>query len=88
MATVRPAGPVEAARKQLARDLVAEVREVDARLAKLSTQISQTIAEHGSRLPEVDGVGPVWRPACSVAPAAPAGSPPRLHSPATPGSPR
>jgi len=42
----------------------------------------------GSRLPEVDGVGPVWRPACSVAPAAPAGSPPRLHSPATPGSPR
>ena len=59
LATVRPAGPVEAARKQLGRDLVAEVREVDARLAKLSTQMSQTIAEHGSRLPEVDGIGPV-----------------------------
>jgi transposase len=59
LATVRPAGPVEAARKQLARDLVAEVREVDARLAKLSTQMSQTVAEHGSRLPEVDGIGPV-----------------------------
>jgi transposase len=56
---VRPARPVEAARKQLAPDLVAEVREVDARLVKLSSQMSQTIAEHGSRLPAVDGIGPV-----------------------------
>ena len=59
LAGVRPVGPVEAARKQLARDLVAEVREVDARLAKLSAQMSQTLAEHGSRLLEVDGIGPV-----------------------------
>ena len=59
LAAVRPAGPVETARKQLARDLVAEVREVDARLAKLSGQMSQALAEHGSRLPEVDGIGPV-----------------------------
>jgi transposase len=59
LATVRPAGPVEAARKQLARDLVAEVREVDARLAKLTTQMSKALGEHGSRLPEVDGIGPV-----------------------------
>lgn len=55
LATVRPAAPVEAARKELGRDLVAEVREVDARLAKMSTQMAQTTAEHGSRLPEVDG---------------------------------
>jgi transposase len=59
LGTVRPVGPAEAARKQLARDLVAEVREVDARLAKLSGQMSQALAEHGSRLPEVDGIGPV-----------------------------
>jgi len=59
LAAVRPVGPAEATRKQLARDLVAEVREVDARLAKLSAQMSQTLAEHGSRLPEVDGIGPV-----------------------------
>jgi transposase len=59
LAAVRPVGPVEAARKQLARDLVAEVREVDARLAKLSAQMSKTLAEHGSRLLEVDGIGPV-----------------------------
>jgi transposase len=59
LAAVRPVGPVEAARKQLARDLVTEVREVDARLAKLSAQMSKTLAEHGSRLLEVDGIGPV-----------------------------
>jgi transposase len=59
LVTVRPVGPVEAARKQLGRDLVAEVREVDARLATLTTQMSRTVAEHGSRLPEVDGIGPV-----------------------------
>ena len=59
LATVRPIGPVEAARKQLARDLVAEVREVDSRLAKLTTQMSKVLGEHGSGLPEVDGIGPV-----------------------------
>jgi len=59
LAAVRPVGPVEAARKQLTRDLVAEVREVDAGLAKLSAQMSKTLAEHGSRLLEVDGIGPV-----------------------------
>ena len=50
---------MEAARKQLGRDLVAAVPEVDTRLATLSTQMSQTIAEQRSRLPEVDGIGPV-----------------------------
>jgi transposase len=59
LAGVRPVGPVEAARKQLGRDLVTEVRDVDTRLAKLTVQMSQTVAEHGSRLPEVDGIGPV-----------------------------
>ena len=59
LAAVRPVGPVETARKQICRDLVAELREVDARLATLSAQMSQALAEHGSRLPEVDGIGPV-----------------------------
>jgi transposase len=56
---VRPVGPVEATRKQLARDLVAEIRETDQRLKALTTQIAATIAEHGSRLLTVDGIGPV-----------------------------
>jgi transposase len=40
-------------------DLVAEIRELDARLAKLTAQMSKTPTEHGSRLIEVDGIGPV-----------------------------
>ena len=40
-------------------DLVAEIRELDARLAKLTVQMSKTLTEHGSRLIEVDGIGPV-----------------------------
>ena len=56
---VRPAGPVEAARKQLARDLVAEIRDADQRLKALIVQIADTVAATGSRLTEVDGVGPV-----------------------------
>ena len=46
-------------RKQIARDLVVEVREADARLAKLSGQTALTLAEHGSRLLDGDGTGQV-----------------------------
>lgn len=56
---MRPAGPVEAARKQLARDLLAEIRDADQRLKTLTSRITATVAEHGSQLPTVDGIGPV-----------------------------
>jgi transposase len=56
---VRPAGPVETARKQLARDVVAEVRDADQRLNTLTAQIADTVATTGSRVTEVAGVGPV-----------------------------
>jgi transposase len=56
---VRPAGPAETARKQLARDLVGEIRDADRRLRTLRAQLAGTVAEHGSRLPEIDGIGPV-----------------------------
>ena len=59
LARVRPAGPVEIARKQLARDLVAEIREADQRLKTLTRQTGTVAAETGSRLTSVDGVGPV-----------------------------
>jgi transposase len=59
LATVRPIGPVEAVRKQLARDLVGEVREADRRLKTLTTRIAEAVADAGSRLPQVDGIGPV-----------------------------
>jgi transposase len=59
LTAIRPAGAAEAIRKQLARDLVAEIRVADQRLKALTTQIAATVAEHGSHLPAVDGIGPV-----------------------------
>jgi transposase len=59
LASIRPCGPVETARKQLARDVIAEIRETDRRLKTLTAQIAGVVAEHGSRLPAVDGIGPV-----------------------------
>jgi transposase len=59
LAGIRPAGPVEAARKQLCRDLVVEIRQADQRLKVLTAQIAETVAATGSHLIEVDGVGPV-----------------------------
>src|SRR3954471_4671993 len=53
---VRPAGAVETARKQLARDLVAEIRAADQRLKLISGEIEQAVAVTGSRLSEVDGI--------------------------------
>jgi transposase len=59
LSRVRPAGPVETARKGLARDLVRELRELDGRLKDVTAQIAATVIEHGSELPKIDGVGPV-----------------------------
>jgi transposase len=59
LAGIRPVGPVEAARKRLARDLVAEIRDADQRLKLLTAQIAETVAATGSHLTEVDGVGPI-----------------------------
>jgi transposase len=59
LAGLRPAGPVETARKTVARDLVAEVRDLDARIKKVTAEMSGVVAEHGTRLTELDGVGPV-----------------------------
>ena len=56
---VRPAGPVEAARKHLARDLVAEIRDTDQRLKTLITQIADTLDARCTRLRDVAGIGPV-----------------------------
>ena len=59
LAGVRPVGPVEAARKQLGRDLIVEIRQADQRLKVLTAQIAEAVAATGSQVIEVDGVGPV-----------------------------
>nr|WP_319944122.1 IS110 family transposase [Nocardia aurantia] len=56
---VRPSSPVEHARKDLARDLVADVRALDARLKANQQRMQDTVAESGSCLLDVVGVGPV-----------------------------
>lgn len=56
---IRPAGAVERARKQLARDIITELRALDARLKASAAQMTELLAAHGTRLLEVDGIGPI-----------------------------
>ena len=56
---VRPLTLADHTRKQVARDLVAEIRGVDRRLAVIGKRLQDTVAALGSRLPQTVGVGPV-----------------------------
>lgn len=56
---IRPAGPVEGVRKQLARDLVAQLRGVDAQLAANAEQLLRHVETSGSTLMSTPGIGPV-----------------------------
>lgn len=57
--SVRPASASERTRKELAHDLVRDLRVVDASLADIEQRMKVTLDEHGTRLREVDGVGSV-----------------------------
>jgi len=57
--SVRPAGLVEGTRKDLARDMVRELRLIDTNLAAIEQRMSDALDQSGSRLRTVDGVGPV-----------------------------
>jgi transposase len=59
LASVRPVGPAETARKQMCRDLVAEIRGCDKSVQELTERISVVFAEYGTGLVEVTGIGPV-----------------------------
>jgi hypothetical protein len=50
---------VERIRKRLARDLIADVRAVDARITHNTTQLAEVVQTTGSTLTTVDGIGPV-----------------------------
>ncbi|WP_283779305.1 IS110 family transposase [Nocardia sputi] len=56
---VGPSSPVERARKELARELVADVRALDARLKANQQRMQDTVTDSGSSLIGVVGVGPV-----------------------------
>lgn len=62
MRSIRPASLCERTRKELAQDLVRDLRTVDASLSDIEKRMSGGSAAldvHGTRLREVDGVGAV-----------------------------
>ena len=56
---IRPAGPVEQVRKQLAKDLVAQLHALDAQLAANAEQLRRRVEASGSTLMSTPGIGPV-----------------------------
>ena len=59
LARIRPDTPVERTRKELARELVEDIRRLDARLTANKTRMADVVAESDSRLTTIDRVGPV-----------------------------
>lgn len=57
--SVRPASPAEHTRKELAQDLVRELRAADVSLADIEIRMTVALDEHGTRLREIDGIGAV-----------------------------
>mgnify|MGYP002632101349 FL=1 len=57
--SVRPSSPAEQMRKELAQNLVRDLRVVDANLADSAKRMTDALDEHGTRLRDVDGVGPI-----------------------------
>ena len=56
---VRPATAADTARKQLVRDLIGGLRALEARIKTLTDQLATLVAQSGSSLTEVAGVGSV-----------------------------
>jgi len=59
LAGMRPAGPVESARKRLGRDLLAEIGDVERRITIVTDQIATAVSDTGTSLLAIDGIGPV-----------------------------
>ena len=57
--SVRPASPVERTRKGLANDMVRHIRSLDTALADIAVRMTEELDGYGTRLLDVDGVGPV-----------------------------
>ncbi|GAA1316057.1 IS110 family transposase [Saccharothrix xinjiangensis] len=56
---IRPASPVERARKELARELITDIRALDARLKANTQRMRDAVADSGSSLTDIVGVGPM-----------------------------
>jgi transposase len=56
---VRPVTAADAARKDLSRELVADLRRLDAALQRNADEIAAAVAAHGTSVTQIHGVGPV-----------------------------
>ena len=56
---LRPASTPERVRLQLCRELIADVRRLDQQLTDNQAEATRLLDEHGTRLREIHGVGPV-----------------------------
>jgi transposase len=56
---IRPRSVPERVRVQLCRDLIADIRRLDGHLTANAAHSAQLLDEQGTRLREIDGVGPV-----------------------------
>jgi transposase len=79
---IRPASPVEHARKDLARELVADIRAVDTRLVANRQRMQQAVGDCAG-CPRSPGSVRWWPPGCSAAPDLPCFSPRRRRSRST-----
>jgi transposase len=59
LARIRPAGEVAAVRLQIARDHLADIRALDARIKYLGIQIAALVTASGTTLTTLYGIGPV-----------------------------
>ena len=56
---LRPRSTCERVRLQLCRDLISDIRRLDAQLVDNEAEITALLDEHGTGLRQIDGVGPV-----------------------------
>ncbi len=56
---IRPVTAADAQRKALSRDILADIRRLDAKIKANTAELTRALAEHGSTLTDIHGVGPV-----------------------------
>jgi len=59
LARVRPLTPADQLRKQIARDLLDDIRRADRQLKAMAKTIDLAVAASGTTLPEVQGIGTI-----------------------------
>lgn len=81
--TIRPAGQVEIDRKALAKQLLGDVRRLDAQLAESKARIEVAVAASGTTVTQVHGVGPIVAALLMGTAVTSDGFAPRITTPAT-----